>query len=110
MGIGISPTVVRSSISDKYDIFPKVQSLGNACEPLNYTILAPENISEILVHLTVEGSFITSDMVKYLNITTLNCPQGFVLQQFKCECHPMLQRALVQCDINTQSFTRSGSV
>ena len=43
--VGISPAVVRSRISGKYDIFPKLQSLGNACEPLNCIILAPENIS-----------------------------------------------------------------
>lgn len=35
MGVGISPAVVRSRISGKYNIFPKLQSLGNACEPLN---------------------------------------------------------------------------
>ena len=109
VGIGISPAVVKSRINGKYDIFPKVQSLGNACEPLNYTILAPENISGILVQLTVEGSYHFSGYTKYLNVTTLNCPQGFILQQFKCGCHPMLQRASVQCDINTQRFTRSGS-
>ena len=53
VGVGISPAVVRSRINGKYDIFPEVQSLGNACEPLNYTFLAPENTSEILVQLTV---------------------------------------------------------
>ena len=57
IGVGISPAVVRSRINRKYDIFPEFQSLGNACEPLNYTILAPENISGILVQLTVEGSY-----------------------------------------------------
>ena len=53
MGVGISPAVVRSRISDKYDIFPELQSLGNACEPLNYIILAPGNLSGIRVWLTV---------------------------------------------------------
>ena len=111
IGAGISPAVVKSSINGKYDISPKVHSLGNACEPLNYTILAPENMSSILVQLTIEGSYIFSGYIKYLNLTTLKCPQGFILlQQFKCGCHPMLQQASVQCDINTQSFTRSGSV
>ena len=109
-GTGISPAVVRSRINSKYDIFPEVQSLGNACEPLNYTILAPENISGIVVQLTVEGSYLYSHYIKYLNLMTLECPQGFTLQQFKCECHRMLQQASVQCDINTQRFTRSGSV
>ena len=56
-GVGISPAVVRSRINSKYDISAEVQSLGNACEPLNYTILAPENISGILVQPTVEGSY-----------------------------------------------------
>ena len=107
---GISPAVVRSSINSEYDIFPELQSLGNAYEPLNYTILAPENTYEILVQLTVQGSYLTCSYMKYLNVTTLNCPLGFVLQQFECKCHPILQRASVQCDINTQSFTRSGSV
>ena len=110
MGVGISPAVVRSRISGKYDIFPELESLENACEPLNYTILAPENISGILVQLTVEGSYFHASSIKYLNLITLKCPQGFVLQQFKCNCHPMLQQASVQCDINTQRFTRSGSV
>ena len=109
-GAGVSPAVVRGRINNKYDVSPKVQSLGNACEPLNYTILAPENISGILVELTVEGSHLFSGYIKYLNLTTLKCPQGFILQQFKCGCHPMLQRASVQCDINTQRFTRSGFV
>ena len=110
IGAGISPAVVRSRINSKYDISPEVQSLGNACEPLNYTILVPENIPGILVQLTVEGSYLLSDYIKYLNLTTLKCPQGFILQQLKCVCHPMLQRASVQCNITTQRFTRSGSV
>ena len=110
IGAGISPAVVRGRINSKYDISPKVQSLGNACEPLNYTILAPEDTSGILMQLTVEGSHLFSGYIKYLNLTTLKCPQGFILQQFKCECHPMLQQSSVQCDINTQRFTRSGSV
>ena len=110
VGVGISPAVIRSKINGKYDIFPEFQSLGNACEPLNYTILAPENISGIIVQLTVEGSYYLHGYIKYLNLTTLNCPRGFILQQLKCGCHPMLQRASVQCDIHTQSFTRSGSV
>ena len=114
MGVGISPAVVRSRINDKYEIFPELQSLGNACEPLNYTILAPENVSGILVQLTVRDSSdeqpTVSPVDKYINLTTISCPQGFVLQQLKCRCHPMLQRASVQCDINTQRFTRSGSV
>ena len=109
-GAGILPAVVRSRINSKYDIFPEVQSLRNACEPLNYTILAPENISGILVQLTIEGSYRHSHYIKYLNLMTLECPQGFILQQFKCGCHRMLQQASVQCDINTQRFTRSGSV
>ena len=108
MGMGISPAVVKSRINGKYGILPELQSLGNACEPLNYTIFAPENISGILVQLTIERSYISN--MKYLNLTTLKCPQGFMIQQFQCECHPMLQWASVQCDINTQSFTRSGSV
>ena len=108
--MGISPAVVRSSINSEYDIFPELQSLGNACEPLNYTVLAPENTSEILVQLTVEGSYLISGYIKYLIVTTLNCPLGFVVQQFECKCHLMLKQASVQCDINTQRFTRSGSV
>ena len=108
VGIGISPATVRSRISSKYTISPEHQDLGNACEPLNYTILAPENISGILAQLTVEGSYPKFD--KYLNLTTLKCPQGFVLRQLKCGCHPMLQLPSVECNINTQSFTRSGSV
>ena len=110
VGVGISPAVVRSRINSKYEIFPELQSLGNVCEPLNYTILASENTSEILVRVTVEGSYLVPGYIKYLNLTTLNCPRGFILQQLKCVCHPMLQRASVQCDINTQTFTRSGSV
>ena len=111
MGKGISPAVVRNRMNGKYEIFPKLQSLGNACEPLNYTILAPENISGILVQLRVEGSSYLPYMKRqYLNLTTLKCPQGFMIQRFQCQCHPMLQQASVQCDINTQKFTRSGSV
>ena len=56
MGSGISPAVVRSRINGKYKIFPELQSLGNACEPLNYTIMAPEDMAGILVQLRVEGS------------------------------------------------------
>ena len=110
VGAGFSPAVVRSRINSKYDISAEVQSLGNACEPLNYTILAPENISGIFVQLTVEGSYYLPGYIKYLNLTTLNCPRGFILQQLKCVCHPMLQQASVQCHISTQTFTKSGSV
>ena len=62
------------------------------------------------MQLTVEGSHLVPGDIKYLNLTTLKCRRGFILQQLKCVCHPMLQRASVKCDINTQSFTRSGSV
>ena len=68
LGVGISPAVVRSRIIGKYDIFPELQSLGIACEPLNYTLLAPGNISGIRVRLTVEGTY---SNIKLLNITTL---------------------------------------
>ena len=72
MGIGISPALVRSRINAKYDIIPELQSLRNACAPLNYTILAPENISGILVQLSVQGSY--SGFIEYLNLTTLKVP------------------------------------
>ena len=101
MGIGISPAVVRSRISGKHNIFPELQSLGNTCGPLNYTILAPENISGIRVQLTVEGYYVNFGTIKNLNVTTLRCPLGFVLRGYKCECHQILQTASVQCDINT---------
>ena len=64
VGVGVSPAVVRSRINSKYDISREVQTLGNACEPLNYTILAPENTSEILVQLTVEGSYLVPGYIK----------------------------------------------
>ena len=106
MGVGISPAVVRSRINSKYDISPKLQSLERACEPLNCTILAPENISGILVHLTVERSSKNFVLIRYLSVNTLKCPQGFVLHQVECGCHPLFQNVSVQCDINTQRFTR----
>ena len=90
-GIGISPASVKSRINGKYEIFPELQSLGNACEPLKYTILAPENVSGILVQLAVERSYIN---MKYLNLTTLKCPQGFMIQQFQCRCHPNVATSL----------------
>lgn len=62
------------------------------------------------MRLTVEGSYLKLNLTKYLNLTTLECPQGFVLQKFECKCHPLLQISSVHCDINTQRFTRSGSV
>ena len=70
MGVGISPAVVRSRINGKYDITPELQSLGIACEPLNYTILAPENLSGIHVQLTVEGSYLQFNLIRYLNVST----------------------------------------
>ena len=47
----------------------ELQSLGNACEPLNYTLLAPENISGIRVQLTVEGSYFQFNLMRYLNLS-----------------------------------------
>ena len=88
-GIGISPALVKSRINGKYDISPKVQSLGIACEPLNYTILAPENISEIFVQLTVEGSYLLPGYIKYLNLTTLKCPQGLNVVAIECCNEPL---------------------
>ena len=64
MGVGISPAVVRSRINGKYDIFPELQQLGNECEPLNYTMLAPENLSGIFVELTVQRPYFS--VIKYL--------------------------------------------
>ena len=106
---GIAPAIVRSRTDSHYNVFPEIQSLGNACEPLNYTVLAPEGISEISVVITVEGSPVL-DTARYLIITTLQCPQGFVLQQSQCGCHPMLQRVSVECEIDTRTFTRLSSV
>ena len=88
--------VVRSRINGKCDIIPELQSLGNACEPLNYTVMAPEDMSGILVQLRAEGSSLIYGSIKYLNLTTLKCPQGFVLQHFKCKCHRMLEQASIQ--------------
>ena len=113
MGItpyGIVPAVVRSRTDSQYDVYPEVQSLGNACEPLNYTVLAPEGISGITVIITVEGSPMLLNSARHLIITTLYCPQGFVLQQSECGCHQMLQRVSVECEIDTRTFTRLGSV
>ena len=72
-------------------------------------MLAPEDISGITVMITVEGSHII-ESVRRLIITTLYCPQGFVLQQSECGCHPMLRRVSVECEIDTRTFTRLGSV
>ena len=105
---GMTPAIVRSQTDNQYNVFPEVQSLGNACEPLNYTVLAPEGISGITVVITVEGSPVIHP--RRLVITTLYCPQGFVLQQSECGCHPMLQRVSVECEIDTRTFTRLGSV
>ena len=106
--LGIVPAVVRSQTDSHYDVFPEVQSLGNACEPLNYTVLPPEGISGITINITVEGS--PHYISKLLIITTLYCPQGFVFQQSECGCHLMLLRVLVECEIDTRTFTRLGSV
>ena len=84
--------------------------MGNACEPLNYTVLAPEGISGITVVITVERIPIIKDVPSRLIISTLECPQGFVLQQSECRCHPMLQQLSVECDIDTRTFTRLGTV
>ena len=62
---------------------------------VNYTVgLAPDNKSWILVQLTVEESY-CSVYTSYLNITSLKCPQGFVLYQVERGCHPLLQQASV---------------
>ena len=64
IGVGISPAVVRSRINSKYDISAEVQSLRNACEPLNYTILAPENISGIFCAADSGGILLSSWLYK----------------------------------------------
>ena len=107
---GIVPAIVKIRTDSQYNIFPEVQRLGNACEPLNYTVLAPEGLSGITVIITVERNPIILDLPRHLIITTLHCPQGFVLQQSECGCHPMLRRVSVECEIDTRTFTRLGSV
>ena len=55
-----------------------------------------------------------SNAVVFINISILPCPLGFLLKSdppFKCDCNQLLQQIPgVYCDIQTQTFGRSGLV
>ena len=109
---GISPAVIRqsSTIANVTLKTAEPQSLGTACGDLTFEVEAPENISDISIQLTAEGSVFPLSFSKLLRVDTMFCPVGFNWEENRCICSSVLSQLSVQCNINNQSFYRSGTV
>ena len=108
---GTTPAVIRQTTVANVTLkSTEPQSLGTACGDLTFEVEAPENISDILIQLTAEGSAFPFHYSKFLSVDTSFCPAGFHWEENRCVCSPVLSQLSVQCNINNQSFFRTGTV
>ena len=88
------------------------QETHTTCTNLQYRILSSKSYE--VIHLRPAG--VLQVYLNYyaniiMNITLLDCPPGFELQQSynRCDCHSLLHQFNVNCDINNQTITKKDS-
>ena len=110
---GTTPGVVlaRAVTSNTTNILKEVhlaQESKRSCTRLQYSISSISEYEVIqLVPAGVSRHFFFAD----INVTLLECPPGFALQNAtrKCDCHPLLSRYNVTCNIDNQTLTKADS-
>ena len=108
------------------------------CNNLYYTIFSQSEVSEAVLVLTAQDSYVSkflnervddftmdlntglyrvhtiepllySSNPVYVNVSFLSCPPGFMLSTDKCDCNALLQQMQgIQCQIQEQTISRSG--
>ena len=111
---GTTPSVILQTLegSNQTGVTLKKdpQSLGTVCDDLRFEVEAPENVSDISIRLTAEGSAFPFHFSKILSLAIKPCPVGFHLTENRCTCSPALSKLSVHCNISNQSFYRTGSL
>ena len=108
---GTTPGVVlaRAVTSNTTSILKEVhlaQESKRLCTRLEYSISSISEFEVIqLVPAGVSRHFFYAD----INVTLLECPLGFTLQNAtsKCDCHPLLNQYNVTCNIDNQTITKA---
>ena len=111
---GTTPGVVlaRAVTSNTTSILREVhlaQESKRSCTRLQYSISSISEYEVIqLVPAGVSRHFFFAD----INVTLLACPPGFALQNAtsECDCHHLLSRYNVMCNIDNQSITKDDTV
>ena len=77
------------------------------CTNRSYTITSPRTTSELLLYPTTASG---NPIPAVLNVTFQDCPIGFEQSNstYECICDHRLQRFTNTCDIETQTFLRTG--
>ena len=107
---GTTPGVVlaRAVTSNTTSILREVhlaQESKRSCTRLQYSISSISEYEVIqLVPAGVSRHFFFAD----INVTLLECPPGFALQNAtsECDCHPLLNQYNVTCNIDNQTLTK----
>ena len=113
---GTTPSVILQTLEGSNDTGVTLktkkdpQSLRPVCESVRFEVEAPENVSDVSIRLTAEGSALPFHFSKILRLAFKCCPVGFHLAENRCTCSPALSKLSVLCDINNQSFYRTGSL
>ena len=112
---GTTPSVILQTLEGSNDTGVTLktkgpQSLRPTCEGVRFEVEAPEDVSDISIRLTAEGSALPFHFSKILLLAFKLCPVGFHLAENRCTCSPALSKLSVLCDINNQSFYRTGSL
>ena len=108
---GTTPGVVlaRAITSNTASVLKEVhlaQESKRSCTRLEYSI---SSISEFEVIQLVPAGVSRHLFYADINVTLLECPLGFTLQNAtsKCDCHPLLNQYNVTCDIDNQTITKA---
>ena len=112
---GTTPSVILQALEGSNDTGVTLktkdpQSLKTVCDDLRFEVEAPENVSDISIRLTAEGSTLPFHYSKILRLAFKRCPVGFHLAENRCTCSPALSKFSVLCNITNQSFYRTGSL
>ena len=112
---GTTPSVILQTLEGSNDTGVTLktkdpQSLKTVCDDLRFEVETPENVSDISIRLTAEGSALPFHFSKILRLAFKLCPVGFHLAENRCTCSAALSKLSVLCDINNQSFYRTGSL
>ena len=111
---GTTPAVVSAIVdtgntTEVLETVQIAQETHTTCTNLQYRILSSKSYE--VIHLKPAGLRQDYQTNILMNITLLDCPPGFELQQSynRCDCHSLLHQFNVTCDINNQTITKKDS-
>ena len=107
-GHGFTPNTVYtlSNVSNLIENDQFIQQLTHGCSNLTYSLYSiPQDVRLSLVPKNGKSFYATN-----INVTILPCPIGFQISMTppkRCECHKILKRRRITCDIDTQTIRRT---